>query len=206
MIILNKVNITYRKMNWLEIRRQLLHLLYGPLIIVLYQEGIINLNILLGVIIAGAVISFFVKRRKLSLIRRILSHFERDHHMEKFPGRGILFYTIGAYLVLLIFQREVAYAGILILAIGDAFSNVVGRHWGRLKTPLNPHKFLEGTFVGIMVSFPIAYYFVPDWVAAATAATVAMFLELPHIKISEFEIDDNLIIPLAASYTLSLFI
>ena len=192
-------------MHKLEARRQIIHLLYGPILVLLYHYQIINISLLLGMIIGGAFASFLIKREKLSLLAKILSFFERDHHMEKFPGRGILFFTIGAYLCLLLFDAHIAYAGILILSVGDALTNIFGRHFGRIKTKLNPNKFIECTIVGILASIPIAYYFVPTIFAAIAASCIAMFLEMPHIKIFEFEIDDNLLIPLGASFTLSLF-
>ena len=193
------------KMHKLEIRRQIIHFIYGPILILLYHYHIINNSLLLGMVIGGAMASYLIKREKLSLIARILSFFERDHHMKQFPGRGILFFTIGAYLCLILFEQHIAYAGILILSVGDAITNIAGRYFGKIKTKLNPHKFIEGSIVGILVSIPIAYYFVPNIWAAITTATVAMFLEMPNVKVSEFEIDDNLLIPLGASFTLSLF-
>jgi len=192
-------------MHKLEIRRQLLHTFYGFSLLFLYHNNWIDNNILLGVIIGGAVASLMVKKQKLSPIRKVLSLFERDHHLEKFPGRGILFFTIGAYLTLLLFEQEAAYAGIIILSIGDAVSNIVGRHIGKIKTRLNPNKFIEGNIAGIIISAPFAYYFFPNIYAVFAASTVAMFLEIPHIKIFNFEIDDNLIIPIVASFTLTLF-
>jgi len=193
-------------MHKLEIRRQLIHFLYGPLLVFLHYNQIINTNLLLGVIVGGAVASYLIKREKLSLLARVLSLFERDHHMQNFPGRGILFFTIGAYFCFLLFEQNLAYAGILILSAGDAVTNIIGRNFGKVKTKINPNKFIEGTIVGILVSIPIAYYFVPNLYAAITASVVAMFLEMPHIKIAEFEIDDNLLIPIGASFTLSLFV
>jgi dolichol kinase len=193
-------------MHKLEIRRQIVHFLYGPLLVSLHYYGILSENMILGMIIGGAIASYLIKNEKLSTAAKILAFFERDHHMKQFPGRGILFFTIGAYLCLMLFEQNIAYAGILILSTGDAVTNIVGRHFGRIKTKLNPDKYIEGTFVGILVSIPIAYYFVPDIRAAVTTAIVAMFIEMPHIKVSEFEIDDNLIIPLIASFTLSLFV
>ena len=150
--------------------------------------------------------SYLIKRERLNFLARLLAFFERDHHMKQFPGRGILFFTIGAYLCLLLFETQIAYAGILVLSFGDAVTNIVGRHLGRIRTRLHPEKFIEGTIVGILISIPIAYYFVPSIPAAIAAAVVAMFLEMPHIRINEFEIDDNLLIPIGASFTLSLFV
>lgn len=192
-------------MHKLELRRQIVHVLYGPILIGLYHYGYINTSLLLGMIIGGALASFLIKRQRLGLLARLLAFFEREHHMLQFPARGILFYTIGVYLCLILFEPAVAYAGILILAIGDALTNIVGRHFGHIKTRLNPEKNIEGTFIGILASIPIAYHFVPDMFGAIAASCIAMFLEMPHIKIFGIEIDDNLLIPLGASFTLSLF-
>jgi dolichol kinase len=193
-------------MHKLEVRRQIIHFLYGPLLILLYQYQIINTSVLLGAIISGAAASYMIKKDKLPFFAGILSFFEREHHMKQFPGRGILFFTIGAYLCLMIFEKNIAYAGIMILSAGDAVTNIVGRHFGKIKTRLNPNKYIEGTLAGILASIPAAYYFVPDIRAVTIAAIVAMFLEMPSVKVSEFEIDDNLIIPLVACFTLSLFV
>jgi dolichol kinase len=157
-------------------------------------------------IIGGSLMSLMVKRKRMNFVRRVLGFFERDHHMENFPGRGVLFYTIGAFLALLLFQREIAYAAIIMLSVGDAVSNLVGKHFGRIKTKLNPDKYIEGTLAGILVSIPVAYFFVPNFAAAAAASCIAMFLEMPNVKIFNFEIDDNLLIPLGAGITLSLFV
>lgn len=193
-------------MNKLEFRRQILHILYGFSLLFLFHFNFIDNRVLLGMIIGGAIASLMVKREKLSPIKKFLKLFERDHHLERFPGRGVLFFTIGAYLALILFEKNVAYAGIVILSIGDAVSNIVGRHYGKIKTKLNPEKNIEGNLAGILISIPFAYYFFPNLYAVAAASFVGMFLEIPAIKIFGFEIDDNLLIPIGAAFTLTLFI
>ncbi len=192
-------------MHKLEIRRQILHVLYGITLLLLYNYQIIDTTLLLGMIIGGSVASLMIKKQKLSPLRKVLSLFERDHHLEQFPGRGILFFTIGVYLTLVLFERNIAYAGIMILSIGDAISNIVGRHFGKTKTKLNPNKYIEGNIVGIIFSIPAAYYFFPNFYGVLAACIVGMFLEIPNISIRDFEIDDNLLIPIGASFTLTLF-
>jgi dolichol kinase len=192
-------------MTPLELRRQILHILYGPLLIVFYELGLLNLTLMLALIMIGGGTSYMIYKKRFNPIARVLAFFERKHHMEKFPGRGILFFTIGAFISLLLFEKNVAYAGIMILSIGDAVSNIAGRHLGHIKTKLNPKKYIEGSFLGILVSIPIAYHFFPHWGATIAASVVAMFLEIPYIKIYKFEIDDNLMIPVAASFTIHLF-
>ncbi|MDH5596978.1 MAG: SEC59/DGK1/VTE5 family protein [Candidatus Peregrinibacteria bacterium] len=193
-------------MHRLEFRRQVLHILYGLGLLTFYHYGLIDNRILLGAIIGGSIASFMVKKERLSPLKKFLHLFERDHHLEQFPGRGVLFFTIGSYLTLVLFEKEIAFAGIMILTIGDAASNLIGRFLGRIKTRLNPKKYIEGNIAGIILSAPFAYYFYPDIYAVLAAATVGMFLEMPQIKILGFEIDDNLIIPLGASFTLTLFV
>ena len=196
-------------MSKLEFRRQTIHLLYGPLLIITYHLGIINETILLGGIIGGSIASFMIKKKKLNLISKVLRFFERDHHMEKFPGRGILFFTIGSFICLISFKENIniAYAGIMILSIGDALTNIIGRHFGSIICKLNRNKCIEGTIIAIMAVTPVSYFLVPELgiLASLSAACVSMFLEIPHIKIFGFEIDDNLIIPVSASFTLYLF-
>lgn len=192
-------------MHKLEFRRQILHILYGFGLLFLYHYNVIDNRILLGMIIGGAITSLMVKKERLSPVKRVLKLFERDHHLEKFPGRGVLFFTIGTYLALVLFERNIAYAGILILSVGDAVSNVVGRQWGRISTKLNPNKNIEGNLAGILVSIPFAYYFFPNIYAVIAACFVGMFLEIPAIRIFNFEIDDNLLIPVGAAFTLTLF-
>lgn len=192
-------------MHRLEFRRQVFHIIYGFTLVLLHRYQIINNEILLGMIIGGAAISFIVKQKKQSFIKRMLRFFERDEHLNSFPGRGPLFFTLGSYLSLILFDTHIAYAGIIILTVGDAISNLIGRHFGRIKTKLNPKKYIEGNAVGILASIPLAYYFFPHLYAVLAASTVGMFLEIPNIKLFGLEIDDNLLIPIGASFTLSLF-
>lgn len=193
------------KLHLLEFRRQAMHLFYGLALVLLHMNGIINNQILLGIIIGGGAISLMVKKQKLSLIERFLRLFERDRHMEVFPGKGPLFFTIGSYLSLILFEPNIAYAGIMVLTFGDAFSNIIGRHFGKIKTKLNPDKCIEGNLAGILIAVPFAYYFFPHLWAVLAASTVGMFLEIPNIRLFGFEIDDNLLIPIGAGFTLTLF-
>ena len=193
-------------MHKLEFRRQILHIVYGLGLLLFYHYNIIDNKILLGMIIGGAITSLMVKREKLSPIKRFLRLFERDHHLEKFPGRGVLFFTVGTYVTLVLFERNIAYAGILILSVVDAISNIIGRYYGKISTKLNPNKNIEGNIAGILVSIPFAYYFFPNVYAVIAACCVGMFLEIPAIRIFGIEIDDNLLIPVGAAFTLTLFV
>lgn len=137
---------------------------------------------------------------------RVTDFFERRHQFESFPGQGPIFYTLGAYLALLLFKAEVAYASIIILAVGDAVSHLIGRYFGKVKTPLHPQKYIEGSIVAFLLSVPAAFAFFPNLTAVILASLAAMIVELPDLKIGRFDLDDNLLIPLVAGGILSIFI
>lgn len=192
-------------MSQLEYRRQAVHVLFGLALVGLHYCGILTNDLLLGVVLGGGVMSLLIKNKKTPRIQRFLSFFERDHHLKAFPGRGPLFFALGSYVSLIFFEPMIAYAGIMILTMGDAISNIVGRHFGKIRTKLNPEKCIEGNLVGILAALPLAYCFFPNLYAVTAAATVGMFLEIPRIQIFGFEIDDNLLIPIGAGFTLTLF-
>ena len=154
------------KMDALELRRQIAHLLYGPFLIALHYFGLLPLNLMLLLIAGGGAASWLIKRQRMSFLAKMLSWFEREHHMQAFPGKGILFFTLGAYLSLLFFRDNLAYAGIMVLSVGDSVSHIAGRLLGRTKALMNPHKFIEGNLIAIAASVPAAYFFFPHFVAA----------------------------------------
>jgi diacylglycerol kinase (CTP) len=126
--------------------------------------------------------------------------FFRKHLKEKEMKKptGSLFYVISCLLVILIFDRLTAVAAIFVLAICDPLSSIIGSKWGRRrvlgKSPEGTLTFfVSSVLVLTCFSFGIAAVFV-----AACTATAAEFLS------SRF-IDDNLSIPLATAFALSLF-
>jgi dolichol kinase len=140
----------------------------------------------------------------LPIYDHFLDVFERDHDRQKIPGRGLIFFLLGSFLAVVFFSLEIAVASILILAFGDSVSHVFGRHFGQIKTPFHPKKFLEGSLFGIILSAIAAGFFVP-LAEALVASTVAMILEFPTIRISGHRLDDNLLIPLSAGVVLTIF-
>ena len=99
-------------------------------------------------------------------------------------------YALSAFLVLWIFPRPYAMAGILVLAWADPAASVVGQQWGR-------KPFLAGSVRGtgafVIVAFCALLFFVPWWMALPTAIVTAL------MEASPFKADDNLIVPLTAA-------
>jgi len=180
----------------LEIKRQPFHILLGLFLIALIYYDILSPLILLVVIVLGICGSLFLKKTKLRVAYKLLQFVEREGALEKLPGKGLIMYLIGALLVLVLFEKDIALASIMILALGDSFSRLIGP-FGKIKHPFNNTKFLEGVIAGIIAGALGAMLFVKPS-EAIVASFFAMLLEGIDIKLFKFKIDDNIIIPLIA--------
>lgn len=187
----------------LEIKRKIVHLLLGIILVVLIFYDFVD-KVVLGIITVIVFVLFYIaKFKRIFFMEWLLDNFERPGTRKTFPGRGPLFYLIGAELSLVFFAKDIAMASIIILAIGDSIPNIVGMYFGRIKRPFSDRKFIEGAIVGIILAFVAADIFV-IWYEALSAAVVAIFLEGIDMKIGLEKIDDNLIVPLSAGIVISL--
>ena len=185
------------QINKFEWSRQLFHIFLGIAIVILLVYGFLNKEIILIMILAGIIVSYLSKKMHIPVILGLLQKFERKIDLEKFPGKGIIFYFIGVYISLLLFSREIAMASIMVLAMGDSVSHIYGLHFGRIKHPLSKTKFIEGTIAGFISGFIGSLVFLP-WQEAFFSSLAAMVVEAIEIKIGTEQIDDNLIMPFVA--------
>jgi len=190
-------------MNNLEIKRQFFHLFFGIVIVILLKFGIIDKWILLYLILAGIIVSILSKRMKIPVIYWFLQNFERSHDLEKFPGKGVITYLMGAFLVSLFFPAGIAMPAILILAFGDSISHIFGIHYGKRKHLLNDKKFIEGSIAGFIAAFIGALVFIP-WNEAFFAAFFAMAAEAIESKLGRAQVDDNISIPMVAAIVIKI--
>lgn len=184
-------------LNKFELSRQAFHIFLGIGIVLLLLYGLADKTTILIAVIIGLVVSYLSKKTNIPVIIQLLEKFERREDIKNFPGKGIIFYFIGAYIALLLFPREVALASIMILAFGDSVSHLYGLHYGRIKNPLSKTKFIEGTAAGLAAGFLGALVFLP-WHEALFASLAAMAAEAMEIKIGAQQVDDNLVMPFAA--------
>lgn len=180
----------------LEIKRQPFHILLGLLLIALIYYDLLNPMILLIIIIISIILSFLIKKTKPRVIYKLLQFVEREDALEKIPGKGLIAYLIGTLLVILLFDKDIALASIMILALGDSFSRLIGP-FGRIRHPFNNTKFLEGVIAGIVAASLGAMLFVRPF-EAIIASFVAMLLEGIDLRVFRFKVDDNMAIPLIA--------
>lgn len=188
-----------------ELRRQTAHLIIGLSIVFLLKLQLLNAQILFVITAIGGLFVLLAMRMRLPVIHDILEYFERPHHIRRFPGRGSFFMFLGAALATLIFELDIAMAAIMIMAVGDSVTNIIGRHFGKVKNPFNEKKNIEGTFWGIGTGTLAALLFVP-FGAAFWAATISMIIESLDLgwRRRNIELDDNMIIPLVAGVVMTI--
>jgi len=180
-----------------EVKRQLFHIFIGIIIVLLLNFNLINATFLFIIFIIGLVLSLSSRKLHIPVIHKLLQVFDRKEDLEKFPGKGAIFYFLGAFLVVFIFPKDIAMASIMILALGDSISRLVGPY-GYLKHPFHSEKFFEGTIAGAIAGFFGALIFVP-WMLALAGSVVSMLIEGIDLRIKGFKIDDNLSIPLVSA-------
>lgn len=193
----------YNLINEREIRRQTAHLVAGLLIILLIKLNLLTVHMLGGLLIVGGALSIISRFKKIPYIYPVLVAFERPQDLKSFPGKGSFFLVLGSYLVLLIFPQPIALAAIAIMAVGDSITTLIGIYYGRIKSPLNKLKHLEGTMLAIIAGTIMAFNFVP-FEKAFLGAIVAMIFENIAIRHIAWLLDDNLLIPLVAAITMTL--
>lgn len=177
----------------LEIKRQPFHILVGLLLIALIYYDLLRPMILLIIIIIAIIFSFLIKKTKPKTVYKLLQFIEREEALEGVPGKGLIAYLIGALLVILLFEKEIALASIMILALGDSFSRLIGP-FGRIRHPFNNTKFLEGVIAGMIAGALGAMLFVKPS-EAIVGSFFAMLLEGFDLRLFKYKIDDNIIIP-----------
>ncbi len=193
-----------------ELKRQAMHALVGLSIAAFvwkYQQFWL---IIVAIAAAGLALSYAIKsaanardatiKKMRSLAVAALRIVEREEAIQKFPGKGAITLFLGSGITAAIFEREIAVAAIIILAVGDSVSHLAGRLIGRIKhkQPFIEEKMVEGTFIGFVFAAAAAAMVLPVW-TAILAAAAGMTVEAVHIRITGRKIDDNLTVPLVAA-------
>ena len=180
-----------------EIRRKLFHICLGSILVFTLYFGYIGSRGIFMILVAGGIVSLASKYLRIPVVSWFLDFFDRPEHRKTIPGKGALTFFFGTLLAVKLFDRDVAIAAILILALGDSISHLIGKTYGKMKTPLNRYKNIEGTIAGTVVAGISASFFVLP-AQAFIGAAAAMFFELIEIRLNEELLDDNIIVPLIA--------
>ena len=193
--ILNKKELIAPNSN---IKRKLIHFLFGLAIIFLFQNNLINIGhffvffLLFGI---GIIISLLPP---FHFLKSIIDHFERDKD-QYFPAISVWYYLLSSLITLLIFPKNIALAGIANLAIGDSVNALVG-HFYQLP---DGQKTIGAAVCALIATVVVSLGFV-SLTQALAAACVTSTLELIGPKIKGKRIDDNLWFPIAAGLAMIL--
>ena len=178
-----------------ELHRQWLHIGMGLLFVtVLGIGGLVALRqFTLILLVMGVILAWFAHIRLVPILQYILRHVQREK--ESIPGEGALFFVLGVSLVSWIFTNETNILGAIIaLTFQDAFSTLVGIHWGKNK--IMERKSLEGAAGGFLMCF-IALALIFSLPIALAVSLVVTLVEL-------LPLNDSLSIPISASVILHL--
>lgn len=152
-------------------------------------------------LVATMIISAYTKQKKPKWVLSILRHFEKPKDLINFPAKGAIYYLIGVLIAIVLFDKDIASASILILAVGDPAGHIVGRYYGTKRLVINRKKLLEGTLAGIFFSTIAASFFVSVPVAFF-GASFGMMAEAIELKF--LELDDNFSIPFISGLVMNL--
>lgn len=186
----------------LEIKRKAVHLFVGVFLALFYYFGFISWRPLLLLIAVALIVSHYAKNHFVPVVDWFLDKLERPKDKKEFPGRGAIMLLIGSFLAIVLFPRDVAVASIMILALGDAISALLGP-FGSIPHPWNKVKVIEGMIAGAIAGFVGAAVFVP-YPQAFWASFIAMALETLDLEFFDTKIDDNVMIPLVAGIVMIL--
>ncbi|MFQ5882924.1 MAG: diacylglycerol/polyprenol kinase family protein [Candidatus Methylomirabilales bacterium] len=183
-----------------ESARKLVHLGGGliPLFYLLLDLPKVQALFILGVLALPFLLADLLRLSRPALNRWFLRWFRGAMR----PGEesrltGATYYLVACWLTILLFERTVAAAALLVLACGDTAASIIGQALGGYR--LGKGKTLSGTLAFLATAFVVTLPFFPPATALGGAfiAAVAECLPLP--------LDDNLTIPLSAGITLTLF-
>lgn len=181
-----------------EIIRQALHIFVGlSLIFILFMSTriwlihgqiYVTLLIFIGLQLFLIMINDYILYKEKSVFNFLFRTFERKKFI---PGYGAFWYGLGILFsfVFLTDYKQIIVT-IIALAIGDAFSTLVGRK-GLIKNPINSNKTLEGSFAFFLTTSLFSFPFIGP--LAFLFGLFTAFCEALPLKI-----DDNFIIPLAS--------
>ncbi len=199
---------------FIELRRKAIHI-SGSLIPIAYYY--VNKETALIILLFVNAILLVIERLRLEGKIKFPQILLRPHENKQVAA--YIYFQIAALLSILIFDKAVAIAALLMLAIGDTFSGLAGavikggniRNYAVKKIAFKPFPIMAVMFavcilVGIaLLDVPPAKDMVrlsfPVYVAGAVGATLG---DAVPLRIQGTPVDDNLVIPLLAGLFMSI--
>lgn len=145
-----------------EVPRKLLHTSIGFLVIWLYVSGTQTPSVcpwLMGALIPIATVDY-IRHANESFNRfyvKVMGAFMRE---SEFTGwNGVVFYLLGAWIVLYSFPKDVGVMGVLLLSWCDTAASTFGRLYGRYTPRIRKSKSLAGSAAAFLTGVVTAWGF-----------------------------------------------
>jgi dolichol kinase len=185
-----------------ELFRKSIHILGFSIPLVAIGAGILDaVLVIVSLAITYSVSEYLrLRGRNLPLFTTITKMAMRGDSSGEEQGTFVkapLYFAAGILASLLVFPAPFNYAAIAVVTLGDGFSSVIGKMYGKNKIPYTGGKTVEGTATGLACAFVGAALFVSP-TTALIAAGVGMAVELLPLRIS-----DNLTVPLLSGLSVT---
>lgn len=157
-----------------EVPRKLLHVSIGFLCIWLYVSGVQTASItpyLMAALIPITTVDY-IRHTYPSFNRlyvRVLGALMRETEYDGW--NGVIWYLLGAWIVVGFFPKDVGIMGVLLLSWCDTAASTFGRLYGRYTPRIRRGKSLAGSFAAFLVGVITSVYFW-GWLAPRMSASV----------------------------------
>lgn len=178
----------------LEFKRQFVHIFSGILMaaLVWFAKPLLGFYILVPMVTLVFLLWTIPRiMPNIPVVRDLIFHFEREEDIKNFPFKGAFWYNVGIILPVILLERNIACAIIVILSLGDGMSTIVGKFFGK-------HRIGRKSIEGFLSFFTFSALGAGVIVEPVTAITLALIGGL--IEMVEF-FDDNLMIPVGLTLT-----
>lgn len=137
-----------------EVPRKLLHTSIGFLVLWLYASGTQTASVcpwLMGLLIPIATVDY-IRHSNESFNRFYVRYMGAFMRESEFAGwNGVIFYLLGAWIVLYSFPKDVGTMGVLLLSWCDTAASTFGRLYGRYTPRIRRGKSLAGSTAAFVV-------------------------------------------------------
>ncbi|KAJ4423389.1 Diacylglycerol kinase [Gnomoniopsis sp. IMI 355080] len=137
-----------------EVPRKLLHTSIGFLVLWLYASGTQTASVcpwLMGLLIPIATVDY-IRHSNESFNRFYVRYMGAFMRESEFAGwNGVIFYLLGAWIVLYAFPKDVGTMGVLLLSWCDTAASTFGRLYGRYTPRIRRGKSLAGSTAAFVV-------------------------------------------------------
>ena len=145
-----------------EVPRKVLHVSIGFFVLWLYVTGT-QTNVVPPFLMAALIpiaATDWLRHRYETMNRVYVKYLGALMRESEFAGwNGVIFYLLGAWIVLFFFPKDVAVMSVLLLSWCDTAASTFGRLWGRYTIRIRRGKSLAGSLAAFTVGIATSFFF-----------------------------------------------